>query len=496
MEPWRARIRAVRTALSPKASSQGDQPPDTDHLRLRKVASQIGDDLPPSVKPRSRTSSSENRALLSRGQPSAPQLPYNTGWYEAAEDDVQGQKKQVLQSLPSDQTIKQDQLYPEDAKKIHKPFASSTSLSWHDPRSTEMADSSLKNDIEHEYSSIVTPKSTPIRSQRWGPEPSCIKTSRLFPRDIPPRDIPRAIFGLNNFNYELSKMLQPDESLLILYSLAIKPRSFGPYNLERNLVRFIEQMARSLEIEANNEIERLASGFIAQEARSFASWIMADLFRTTQGMFKHPILDEPETTHQDLLTDENQSENLTTFRTFVVKSNAFKEFQLNLSDLIHLESSQTLGIEGNHPQTRDFTFLRSVRNSLFSTLEPKTPVPILHTLRSKLKIFKVTLLWACMAIIAAIGFVEFTTPLPTYDIPRSEVSATGFVEPTELVLILRFKPNVFKITLIFTCIAISFAFGYEEPQIPPDSIGFKWQCVGRPIYLFTIRHDFLSNVAY
>ncbi|OSS43608.1 hypothetical protein B5807_11730 [Epicoccum nigrum] len=412
--------------LPSKGSSQSDQPPPTEDLVFQRLAVLEKDDLSPLVKPRPRTSSPDDRAFPSLDQTSAPQ--------------------QVLHTLPSNQTTKQDQAYPEEAEAIHTPLIPSSSLSRHseqlfealdsvkdfkldgipgrrrswklkrvcaDPncgrsfdgsnarlshylyyhpgfvtepaipdrlQSTQLADSLRKADNHNESLNTARPTSPPFWTDVSNFEPHRNKASRVFPREISSptdSDISRDKFGVKDATLQLQNMFQQDERLFELYQLAVKDYSPGLNNLQYDIVRLIERMTQCLNIEANEEMKNLTSRFITQEARRLVLSTLADLLQPTR-VNLYRKLDKAKDTHDDHHIDEKSFDDLTSFQAFLIKSNAFKDFQLQLSDLICRRSTGKVEIEDNYTETLMFKFLVSLDQYLSSTWETTsyyTPTP-------------------------------------------------------------------------------------------------------------------------
>jgi hypothetical protein len=173
---------------------------------------------------------------------------------------------------------------------------------------------------------------------------------------------------------ELRRVLQEDPNLAKLYRLAIEDAKIGPERLQRNLGRLLKQMAHDLNVEANKELERLTSRFVAVKARNMAHCIVQDLRVTRRPQQSIERSEESESEHEDTLVDENPFEDLTIFRTFLVESDAFQTFQSRLAAFVHSkclpEIETKIEIEGtdtNHWSSRSllpFGWLSSIYISI------------------------------------------------------------------------------------------------------------------------------------
>jgi hypothetical protein len=134
---------------------------------------------------------------------------------------------------------------------------------------------------------------------------------------------------------ELRRVLQEDLNLTKLYRLAIEDANIGPERLQRNLGRLLKQMAQDLKVEANKELERLTSRFVAVKARNIAHCIVQDFQVTKRPQQNIERPEESESDQEDNPIDENRFEDLTTFRTFLVESGAFRTFQSRLEAFVH-----------------------------------------------------------------------------------------------------------------------------------------------------------------
>jgi hypothetical protein len=153
-------------------------------------------------------------------------------------------------------------------------------------------------------------------------------------------DILGNFFGMEmeGTTLELKRVLQDDKSLVNLYQLAFKDANVGPDRLQRNLRRLIRQMAKNLMVEANGETERQISRFVAKKARILAHRIVEDL-RNTQISIRQQWTNESlgeklkdsESEQGDWSIDETLFEDLTSFRSFLVESNAFQSFHSRLA---------------------------------------------------------------------------------------------------------------------------------------------------------------------
>jgi hypothetical protein len=134
---------------------------------------------------------------------------------------------------------------------------------------------------------------------------------------------------------ELRRVLQEDLNLTKLYKSAIEDANIGPERLQRNLGRLLKQMAQDLKVEANKELERLTSRFVAVKARNIAHCIVQDLQVTRRPQQNIERPEESESEQEDNPIDENRFEDLTIFRTFLVESGAFQTFQSRLEAFVH-----------------------------------------------------------------------------------------------------------------------------------------------------------------
>lgn len=153
-------------------------------------------------------------------------------------------------------------------------------------------------------------------------------------------DILGNFFGMEmeGTTLELKRVLQDDKSLINLYQSAFRNADVGPDRLQRNLRRLIRQMAKNLMVEANGETERQISRFVAKKARIMAHRIVEDL-RNTQISIRQQWTNESlgeklkdsESEQGNWSIDETQFEDLTSFRSFLVESNAFQSFHSRLA---------------------------------------------------------------------------------------------------------------------------------------------------------------------
>jgi len=134
---------------------------------------------------------------------------------------------------------------------------------------------------------------------------------------------------------ELRRVLQEDLNLTKLYKSAIEDANIGPERLQRNLGRLLKQMAQDLKVEANKELERLTSRFVAVKARNIAHCIVQDLQVTRRPQQNIERPEESESEQEDNPIDENRFEDLTIFRTFLVESGAFQTFQSRLEAFVY-----------------------------------------------------------------------------------------------------------------------------------------------------------------
>ncbi|KAH6621811.1 hypothetical protein C7974DRAFT_338546 [Boeremia exigua] len=136
--------------------------------------------------------------------------------------------------------------------------------------------------------------------------------------------------------FELRRILQGDQRLLKLYRLATENAEIGSDGLQQNLGRLLKQMSQDLRVEANKELEELASRFVELKARSMAHCIVEDL-RVTRVVPQRPAEEkdgDSESDHEDNSINEDRFEDLTIFRTFLVESQAFQTFQSRLAAFV------------------------------------------------------------------------------------------------------------------------------------------------------------------
>jgi hypothetical protein len=185
---------------------------------------------------------------------------------------------------------------------------------------------------------------------------------------------------------ELRRVLQEDIGLAKLYRLAIEDTNIGPERLQRNLERLLKQMAQDLKVEANKELERLTSRFVAVKARNIAQCIVQDLqvTRGPQQNIERP--EESESEQEDNPIEENRFDDLTIFRTFLVESGAFRTFQSQLNAFVHpkflpqIEANVQVDDTNSKSQTSrsllPLSWLGSICMSIISTtafVEPQIP---------------------------------------------------------------------------------------------------------------------------
>ncbi|KAI4670460.1 uncharacterized protein J4E79_000742 [Alternaria viburni] len=146
-----------------------------------------------------------------------------------------------------------------------------------------------------------------------------------------------------------------DETLLSLYKSAIENQAIGPARLQRNLRRLFRAYAGLLEGEATERLEYLASRLVLIKSAMLAQSIVEKL---QNGRAALPLSrkerneessDEEEDVADVRTVNEDAFEDLAIFREFLVESEAFKTYRLQLqafivpksTHLTHLESARS-----------------------------------------------------------------------------------------------------------------------------------------------------------
>ncbi|KAH6878253.1 hypothetical protein BKA58DRAFT_91765 [Alternaria rosae] len=143
-----------------------------------------------------------------------------------------------------------------------------------------------------------------------------------------------------------------DETLMSLYKSAIENHAIGPARLQRNLRRLFRAYAGLLEGEATERLEYLTSRLVLIKSAMLAQSIVEKLQSGRAGLplprreRNEESSDEEENSVDTHQVNEDAFEDLAIFREFLVESEAFKTFRVQLqaflvpksTPLTHLES--------------------------------------------------------------------------------------------------------------------------------------------------------------
>ena len=146
-----------------------------------------------------------------------------------------------------------------------------------------------------------------------------------------------------------------DETLLSLYKCAIENQAIGPARLQRNLRRLFRAYAGLLEGEATERLEYLASRLVLIKSAMLAQSIVEKLQngRAALPLSRKERNEESSDEEEDVAdvrpVNEDAFEDLAIFREFLVESEAFKTFRVQLqafivpksTHLTHLESARS-----------------------------------------------------------------------------------------------------------------------------------------------------------
>lgn len=151
-----------------------------------------------------------------------------------------------------------------------------------------------------------------------------------------------------------------DDALLSLYKSAIENQTIGPERLQRNLRRLFRAYASLLENEATERLEYLTSRLVLIKSAMLAQSIIEKLqsgragFPLPRRERNEESSDEEENSADARPVNEDAFEDLATFREFLVDSDAFNTFRVQLeafvipksTHLTHLESARS-GVVAN-----------------------------------------------------------------------------------------------------------------------------------------------------
>jgi hypothetical protein len=140
-----------------------------------------------------------------------------------------------------------------------------------------------------------------------------------------------------------------DETLLSLYKRAIEYQTIGPARLQRNLRRLFRVYSGLLEGEATERLEYLASRLVLMESANLAESIVGKLQNGRAGVqlpckeYNDESSDEEDKSLDTRSVNEDAFEDLVVFREFLVESEAFRTFRVQLQAFVLPKST--------HPET-------------------------------------------------------------------------------------------------------------------------------------------------
>jgi hypothetical protein len=136
---------------------------------------------------------------------------------------------------------------------------------------------------------------------------------------------------------ELFTIFQSNEIMLPLYKTALASPAIGPERLQRNLRRLFKAYSEHLKDEATDQMEYLSARLVAMESRRLAESIVANfrsgpaqLRAAERGEYSDSSNEEGDTRP----VDEETLADLTTFRGFLVESQAFQTLQAQLQAFV------------------------------------------------------------------------------------------------------------------------------------------------------------------
>jgi hypothetical protein len=136
---------------------------------------------------------------------------------------------------------------------------------------------------------------------------------------------------------ELITMFQSNEIMLPLYKTALASPAIGPERLQRNLRRLFKAYSEHLKDEATDQMEYLSARLVAMESRRLAESIVAK-FRSDPAQLRaaeHGAYSDSSDEERDTRpVNEGTLADLSTFRRFLVESQAFQTLQAQLQAFV------------------------------------------------------------------------------------------------------------------------------------------------------------------
>jgi hypothetical protein len=136
---------------------------------------------------------------------------------------------------------------------------------------------------------------------------------------------------------ELITMFQSNEIMLPLYKTALASPAIGPERLQRNLRRLFKAYSEHLKDEATDQMEYLSARLVAMESRRLAESIVAK-FRSDPAQLRaaeHGEYSDSSDEEGDTRpVNEGTLADLSTFRRFLVESQAFQTLQAQLQAFV------------------------------------------------------------------------------------------------------------------------------------------------------------------
>jgi predicted DNA-binding protein len=300
---------------------------------------------------------------------------------------------------------------------------------------------------------------------------------------------------------ELILILRDDENLVPLYKRAIDDVVIGPAKLERNLRRFFKAYADHLGDIAGDRLEYLASRLVRLKAKLVARSIVdkycteQEALQRQEGNSRQEQEQSSDEENEEHFVDETELHDLTSFRTFLVSSEAFGTLHIQIRSFILPKTAQGGEVEAdteNIEKTTECdgiagedvemttekleTMTEDMENPTKDTLTTTTDTDIanicaeierLHTVLDKtLANSSLSLAKYIETTIADIETAQICTALEEIHVVQNRTFANRSLSFAKYI---KFAKDFAGATLV--------AFGYLEPALQPGMTRLRWQCV-------------------
>jgi hypothetical protein len=202
---------------------------------------------------------------------------------------------------------------------------------------------------------------------------------------------------------ELFSILHNDGIMLPLYKAALASPAIGPERLERNLRRLFKAYSEHLKDEAADQLEYLAARLVARKSRELAESIVEKFLNGpghSLAIIRAQYSDSSDEEGDIHPVNEEALADLTTFRRFLVESQAFKTLQTQLRAFVTPKLPQPM--PKNDKDNKNSHVPKYVAENAYAYLcnlagLPKTTLTSLGLMETPLQSSKVRLRWSSVS---------------------------------------------------------------------------------------------------